>query len=111
MGTKGDKHTRDAAAAVEQYVSILTDAGEVTSKKMFGGYGLFEKGVMFGLVNSAGELHFRVDESTQGRYEAAGAAKHGKMPYFQVPVSVLESESDCLEWAREAISVAHRNKK
>jgi TfoX/Sxy family transcriptional regulator of competence genes len=31
---------------------------------MFGGYGLFHDGAMFGLVNSAGAVHLRVDDAT-----------------------------------------------
>ena len=75
---------------------------------MFGGYGLFHEGVMFGLVNSEGTVHFRADDDTRHHYEKAGASSHGKMPYFTVPVAVHARKASLLRWAKTAIDVAQR---
>ena len=85
MGKKGAKHTQKATETCQQTVRVLAGIGEITSRKMFGGYGIFESGVMFALVNSAGKLHLKVDDSNISRFKEAGSNSHGKMPYYDVP--------------------------
>ena len=111
MGNAGEKKGAAADVAFRNAEALLADAGEVTSKKMFGGFGFFERGVMFAMVTSKGEFRFRADETTAPHYEALGSTKMGKMPYYVVPASVLESESTFSEWTAAAIEVAHRHKK
>ena len=110
MGTKGTKKTSASDAMAASTLERLEPLGEVTSKKMFGGHGLFESGVMFGMVTSKSELRFKVDDSTRARYEAEGSAPMGKMPYWEVPTEVAASDERLHEWAREAIAVAHAAK-
>ena len=78
---------------------------------MFGGYGVFESGVMFVLVDSAGVAHLRADDSTRARFEAVRAAKHGKMPYWSIPEPILGDHDQLLVWAGEALEVARAAKK
>ena len=78
---------------------------------MFGGYGIFESGVMFALVNSHGDPFLKADETNRSRFEKVKAKQHGKMPYFQVPPAVLKDKKVLTEWARASIEVAHANKK
>ena len=111
MGDKGGKLSQDASAACENVVEILKPIGDVTSKKMFGGYGIFESGAMFALVNSQGQVHLKVDDSNQSRFETAGSEKHGRMPYYQVPAEVLGDDDLLIEWARISIDIAHAAKK
>lgn len=98
-------------AYVDALVEELAPLGEVTARAMFGGAGIFESGTMFALVTSDNRLHFRVDETNQPAYVAAGSAKYGKMPYWSVPEEVESVTSLLQEWAGVAISVAHANKK
>ncbi len=111
MGKKGEKRTGAAASTAEDAVKRLQPIGGVTSRGMFGGYGLFVDGVMFGLVNSKGEFHLRVDDSTRANFEKTGSQSHGKMPYFSVPNAVLKSDEDFCSWASKALSVARAAKK
>ena len=37
--------------------------------------------------------------------------QHGKMPYFQVPLEVLEDVHSLHAWARISIEIAHASKK
>ena len=39
MGIKGEKLTQDAALAAELMIEKLVSTGDITSKRMFGGYG------------------------------------------------------------------------
>ena len=70
------------------------------TKKMFGGYGIFQAGKMFALVTSGAELFFKVDDSNRARFTKAKSPQHSKMPYFRVPVPVLKSDTKFVEWAR-----------
>jgi len=107
MGVKGDKATSKGVEFVETLVPRLAPLGEVTTKSMFGGYGIFQTGKMFALVTSSGELFLKADETNQARFAKAKSAQHGKMPYFQVPATVLTSDKKLIEWANSSIEVAH----
>ena len=107
MGRKGAKLTQEATKASERLVRTLSVLGKVHSRKMFGGYGIFESGAMFALITSEGKIHLKVDQSNRKRFEDAGAEQHGKMPYFEVPQNVLENEQKFQEWARASIDIAH----
>jgi len=111
MGEKGAKASQDAATVVEQVVGELTSLGDVSYRKMFGGYGVFESSTMFALVNSQGELFLKADDSNRSRFEEAGTKQHGKMPYFKPPPEVLNDQQTLRDWAQVSIEVAHANKK
>lgn len=111
MGEKGAKQTQEAARSAEAVVADLAPLGDVASRKMFGGHGVFCDGVMFALIDSHGTVHLRADESTQQRFAAGGASKHGRMPYWTVPADVLRSEDDFVAWASESLEVAQAAKR
>ena len=81
------------------------------SRKMFGGYGIFESAAMFALVDSQGQVFLKVDDSNRERFESAGAEKHGRMPYYQVSGDVLGDAEQLRDWARPSIQIAHAPKK
>ncbi len=111
MGESGAEAGQDAAETSERVVLDLMPLGDVSSRKMLGGYGIFESSAMFALVNSQGDLFLKVDDRYRSRFEDAGAKQHGKMPYFQVPPEVME-ESDALrDWAGVSLEIAHAAKK
>ncbi len=82
----------------------------LTSRSMFGGYGVFAAGDMFGLISGAA-LFFKVDDSNRGQYEAAGSKRYGPMPYYLVPGEVMADEATLLEWARLSVAIAHATAK
>lgn len=90
----------------ERVLGLLAPLGGVSSKSMFGGFGIFHEGDMFALI-SGHALFFKVDDSNRARYEAAGSKQYKPMPYFQVPESILRDSEGFLDWARESVSVAH----
>ena len=111
MGEKGAKQTAAGADMAERLIEELVPLGHVTAKKMFGGFGIFENGVMFVLVDSAGIAHLRADATTSDRFAAADSERHGRMPYWQIPETVLEDPAQLLEWATTARDVARAAKK
>lgn len=95
----------------------LVSLGNVTSKKMFGGVGIFLDGVMFAKVSGDGTLLFRVDDTNRADYENRGAEKFyssdkkKSMPYYQVPSQIVADHDAFVKWARTAHRVALANKK
>ena len=73
---------------------------------MFGGYGVFEGGKMFALVDAKGRVFMKAVDENRGRFTAMGAEKHGRMPYYQIPAEVLADEATLLEWTAEAIKLS-----
>ncbi|MBT8202537.1 MAG: TfoX/Sxy family protein [Acidimicrobiia bacterium] len=110
MGTKGERLTGDATESAERLADALASLGDVTTRKMFGGYGVSEGNVMFGLIDSAGTAHLRVDETTESQFEAAGSTKHVRMPYWSIPPAIQDDPEVLLEWAGRALEVARRAK-
>lgn len=111
MGEKGAEQTAAGAETAAMLVDELARLGNVTSKKMFGGHGIFDDGIMFALVDSTGAAFLRADESIAGEFEAAGSKRHGRMPYWSIPDHVLGDSDLLVEWAGTARSVAITAKK
>ncbi len=59
MVKKGDKSTQDSATSAEAIVEQLTSIGDITSKKMFGGQGIFHAGKMFGIFYPKGVIFMK----------------------------------------------------
>ena len=106
MGRKGDKKTSAAKATADVMVDRLASIGDVSSHSMFGGYGLYLDAVMFGLINTAGTLHLRVNDKTSPDFAEAGGEPHGKMPYYSVPDSVMDDADNLCAWAAQAAAIA-----
>ncbi len=92
----------------------LEPLGEVSSRRMFGGAGLYRDGLIFGLV-SGDALYFKTDEANLPDYEAAASERFDPMPerpakfsYFSVPPDVLEQPDELTVWARKALAASAR---
>ncbi|HZF26889.1 MAG TPA: TfoX/Sxy family protein [Steroidobacteraceae bacterium] len=85
----------------------------VTSRRMFGGIGLYWDGLFFGLIDDD-VLYLKVDDSNRGDYTARGMeAFHPfkdkplySMTYYQVPADVLEESELLVQWTRKSCAVA-----
>ena len=62
MGTKGDTASTKGAVFADAIVSRLESLGEVTTKGMFGGYGIYQAGKMFALATSNAELFLKTED-------------------------------------------------
>jgi DNA transformation protein and related proteins len=95
----------------------LEELGDVTPRSMFGGVGLYHRGVFFGIL-ARDTMYMRVDDRNRPAYEDAGMkafkpypGRGGTMRYYSVPLEVLESPIDLAEWARQAIAAAAETKR
>jgi DNA transformation protein len=95
---------------------------DLRAKAMFGGVGLYAGDDFFGIL-AADVLYFKSDETNRRDYEAVGsklfepyasappATKPMTMPYYAVPLDVLESAPTVTAWAKKSIAVAKAAKK
>jgi len=86
----------------------------VSSRRMFGGVGIYSDDRFFAVVDND-TLFFKVDDTTRSRYTRRRMAPFRPMPdkppmtgYFQVPLSILEDRDALAEWARESVAVSAR---
>ena len=56
----------------DEFTARLTPMGPVTGRSMFGGFGNFMEGVMFGLI-AYDEHYLKVDCGNRGDFEDAGS--------------------------------------
>ena len=91
----------------------LNGIGHVSSRRMFGGVGLWCDGAFFGLI--AGDvLYFKVDDSNRADFKERGMAAFRpyknrpqvSMNYFEVPAEVLEDAQECVLWAQRSVAIA-----
>jgi DNA transformation protein len=100
---------------VSYVVELLQPMGDVVSRSMFGGYGIFLDGLMFGLVANS-TLYLKVDKQTETGYTKKGLepfsynkkGKVMKMSYYQAPEEALEDGEELNRWANDAFEVALR---
>ncbi len=101
----------------DRVVGRLLPFGPVTARRMFGGFGVYLDGVMFGLIGW-NTLYFKVDDGNRGDFERAGMepftyqgkTKPVEMPYWRAPPGSMESPETLLPWAEIALEAARRVK-
>ena len=94
-------------------VELMQSLGPVRAKAMFGGYGIFLDGLMFGLVVD-GVLYLKADNETEKEFKARGLepftyrkkGKEFKIAYYQAPEEALEDDEEMTSWAAQAYSTA-----
>ncbi len=92
---------------------IFEEFGLIDARRMFGGYGIYHDGIMFGLVEN-NTLYLKADESTQEHFESMGlsqfqydrAGKAVKMSYYQAPEEVYDDRDKAALWAKRAYEAA-----
>ncbi len=98
---------------------LLAQMSGVTARAMFGGYGVYKDGVIFGIIVDD-ELYLKVDASNQAEYEKLGSApfvytaKGGKklmMSYWKVPAEMLESPEELLRLAEQSYLINKNREK
>lgn len=92
----------------------LEEVGDVVPRSMFGGVGLYHRGIFFGLL-ARDTLYLKVGDGNRADYERVaapaftpyrGRKSKGTKKYHAVPLDVLESAPELAAWARKAIAAA-----
>ncbi len=102
---------------VEYLTEVFVDFGPIQTRKMFGGYGIYHQGVMFGLV-ADDTLYLKVDDTIKPYFEAKSLCpfeydkgdKVVKMSYHVAPDDILDDPQEAAIWAQRSFDVAARLK-
>ncbi|MBL0313050.1 MAG: TfoX/Sxy family protein [Holophagaceae bacterium] len=100
-----------SASYREFVLEQISAVAPATAKSMFGGVGLYARGLFFALMDDD-RVYFKVDDSNRGDFEALGmGAFHPygderAMGYFEVPEDVLEDTEQLASWVEKALKVA-----
>ena len=100
---------------VEYIVDLSQVIGPVYSKRMFGGYGVFLEGLMFGLI-FRNTLYLKVDGNSRDYYISRGLEpfsyeRQGKrlnLDYYEAPEEVFDDVTVMKKWCNCAFEVAMR---
>ncbi len=107
--------------AMSEFTEFLSEVfeqfGPIRARKMFGGYGIYHDGIMFGLV-AEDTLYLKADDSTKDLFLSRGLDafeydKQGKkvnMSYYLAPEEIFDDPETACEWARRSFEVAFRAK-
>jgi DNA transformation protein and related proteins len=83
----------------------------VTCRAMFGGYGLYQNDVFFGIIHKS-RLYFKTDETSRAAYRKRGMkpfrpnAGQTLKTYYEVPVEIVEDADQLITWAKQAARLA-----
>ena len=98
---------------LEFIVDQLSGLKAISSRRMFGGIGLYQGTTFFAIIDE-GRLYFVTDDATRSEYANRGMAPFQYAPgkfiatYYEVPVDVLEDDGVLREWARAAVAAQAR---
>ncbi|PKR56105.1 TfoX/Sxy family protein [Thalassospira marina] len=106
------------AKARNEFVAMLTDLfaplGHITARRMFGGWGVYCDGTVFGLV-AHDVLFLKADDECRAAFEDRQLDMfypHGPdgvcISYYEIPGEWLEDEDDILPYARIALDAGLR---
>ena len=102
----GDKMGREGFEG--RMLDRLSELGEITSRPMFGGHGIYWNDVIFGIL-FRGRLYLKVDEESKGDYLDGGMGpfrpneRQTLTAYYEVPSDAVDDREALLSWAQEAI--------
>lgn len=94
---------------------LLAPWGEVVAKPMFGGFGIYREGRMFGIVAEE-TLYLKTGESNRREFEAAGSepltytakGRQIALSYWRVPSEMVDEPEMLIVWAEKAYREARQ---
>ena len=87
--------------ALEQPASV-----GITSKKMFGGAGIYFEELFFAIVSSNNAFFLYADQNLVQRHFDIEMRQLHSMPYYEVPEDLLENTDKLADWAAESLAAA-----
>lgn len=96
----------------EAFITLIAERleplGTISTKRMFGGCGIFCDGKMFCKISPSQTVSLKADEETAQIYTNAGMRKSGTMNYYELSAEQLENDEVFLEFARLAQHASSR---
>jgi DNA transformation protein len=103
---------------VDHVLDLFSPWGGVSARRMFGGHGVYRRGVMFGLIIQE-TLYLKTDDVNRPAFEerdlgpfvfqAKGRAV--SLSYFEVPPECVDDGDELRRWSEGALAAAGRQKK
>lgn len=102
---------------IEFVQELFAPLGGVSIRRMFGGAGIYSRGVMFGLIDDD-TIYLKADAETRKAFEERGCGpfvydgkgKPIQMSYWQMPAELIDDAETALAWAKTAFAVAKASK-
>ena len=98
--------------SVDRLLELVDGA---TTRKMFGGVGIYAEGAMFAIAYKD-ELFLKVDDESRAEFEELGSEpfrpneRQTLKSYFEVPAEVAADDAELAAWARRAVDAARRSR-
>lgn len=98
---------------------VFSFVPDITSKPMFGGWGFYKDGIIFGIV-ADGKIYFKVGELNKKDYIKKGSKpftypmKNGKtttLSYWELPEDILENKNEIEDWINKSTKESLQKKK
>jgi len=98
---------------IEFVTDLFSDLGPLSTRKMFGGLGIYRDGEIFALMRSDGALLLKGVGDMVKTFDDAGwvrwayTRKNGAksaMPYWEIPDDLRDDPDAACDWARHAIA-------
>ena len=94
-------------------LELFDDVGPLTTRKMFGGLGIYCEGTIFAIIMSDGAIRLKGAGDMITEFEALGmepwiyqrpGQKQSSMPYWTIPDSAHDDPEEASSLARKALS-------
>ncbi len=103
---------------VDYILDLLSIYGNISSRRMFGGYGIYLNKIIFAIIIDD-ELYFKADNDLAEKYKQAGShpftyQKNDKtiaLSYWYISAEVIETQDLLKDWFNQSLSVATNSKK
>lgn len=94
--------------------------GNITSKRMFGGYSLYLDGNIFAMITSDTDLYFKVDDTNRAQYEEMDShpfvysgwkdpkRKPITMPYWLISEEIMEDREKIEELVNQSAAISSK---
>lgn len=92
---------------------LFAGVGPITTRKMFGGLGIYAEGRIFALLMGDGTLKLKGMGDMPAAYAADGwlhwtytrdSGVSASMPYWTMPEALLDDPDAACDWARRALA-------
>ncbi len=83
---------------------LFSDLGPISSRKMFGGLGLYYDGTIFSLVSGDGTIYLKSKGSLASAIADDGGTQFHNMPYWSLPDTALEDPTLACDLGRRALA-------
>ncbi len=98
---------------IEFLHEVFADFGTISTRKMFGGCGIYHDSLMFGLV-ADDTLYLKADDTTKKLFidkeltpfEYDKKDKKVKLSYYLAPEEIYDDPDEAVYWARMAYQAA-----